>query len=515
MSKSIAIDLGTTNSVITHRTDGGTIEVIPNLDGQLKTRSITTWASGKPLAGQAAEPDLVLAPNYVARVFKRYMGEVGSDNQPLALLSDPAGKPLTAVDNSAALLSYLKQSAEAYLGCSIDSAVISFPAYFKEPSRDATHSAARIAGFECVRMVEEPVAAALHYGLEKGRDENLVVIDFGGGTLDVTFMQVKSGSAKARFTTGDSELGGENYTEAILQHACQKAGKEGLVIDSGTDLACFYQNVDKACQAKEMLARRESVVLMPEAGGRRTTVELTRKLLRKIAKEYDQRFMDCCRQLADQVAQANERIDRVLLVGGSSRLPHVKEMVQDVFQITPSTDTDPDLVVAKGAAVWSAVCFGSPDEALVIGEHRYLPSEITITSVSAHAICVAARKADDPSGVEYNHAIVPANTALPCTFKKKYAPLHPSQHMVVVKLVQGQPDQPSESSTLIREIRAPIQPSEKDASRICVQGEYTEEGLLKITVIDELLGQPVSESIVYKTGLSEADIQIKKQELEA
>ncbi len=512
--KEIAIDLGTTNCVMAHRIESGVIEIIPNLDGQLKTESLVSWASGKPLVGQAAEPDLVLAPKYVARAYKRQMGNRADDNKPLAIITDPSGKDRTAVENSAAALGDLKKSAEKFLGVKVDHVTISFPAYFGDHAREDTKAAAKIAGFREVRLIEEPVAAALYYGLEKGRQENIVVIDFGGGTLDATFLQLSGdGKAKAKFTTGSCELGGTNYTESVMRYMCEAAVKENIVIDSTKDLACFYQNFEKARQGKEMLSRREKVILMPEAKGKRTTVELNREILREIASEFDQQFVDCCRKLAEKVASAGEKIDRVLAVGGSSRLPHVKDMIKDVFNLEVSTDTDPDVVIAKGAAIWSDVCFGGPEREILVGGHKYLSSDISVSTVSAHAICVAVRK-PDKGEEEYNDALIAADTELPCQFTQRYAPRHPGQRMVVVKLVQGKPEELSDKSKLIREIKVPIEPSQEDSARIVVKGQYSEEGILSITVLDELLGKPVDDSFVYKTGLSEDEIQMKKKEFE-
>jgi molecular chaperone DnaK (HSP70) len=263
-----------------------------------------------------------------------------------------------------------------------------------------------------------------------------------------------------------------------------------------------------------MLARREEVLLIAEAQGKRKAIPFTRQMLRNVGKPFDDRLLNCCRRMKEQLQEKGEKLDRLLLVGGSSRLFHVSQMVKEVFSLEPARDTDPDFVVAKGAAIWATICFGQQDQAIVIGGHQYLPSQIKIQTVAAHAICIAARRSKDRRDEkEYNYEIVPANTPLPHGFEKHFAPVDPGQSSVVIKIVQGIPDELSENSTLLREITVPIKPSEKDENRILLQGRYTEEGLLETTVVDELLGQPVSDSFTYSAGLSEDEIQEKTKRL--
>jgi molecular chaperone DnaK (HSP70) len=235
-------------------------------------------------------------------------------------------------------------------------------------------------------------------------------------------------------------------------------------------------------------------------------------MLREAGRPLDERFIHCCKRVADELASRGKRIDRALLVGGNCRQPHVPEMVQTVFGLEPSRDADPDLVVAKGAAIWAAVCFGSKGQTVAIGEHRYLASEIEMKTVAAHAICVAAqRDKDDPE--EYNCLIVPANAPLPHEFEERFAPAKPGSSEVVVKIVQGQKDEPSKNCPLLRKVTVPIQPSDNDENRITLKGRYTEEGLIEVTVVDDLLGRPISDSFVYKAGLSDAEIDQKRKQL--
>lgn len=219
--KVIGIDLGTTFSEVTHVTEAGIVEVIPNLDGELKTPSIVSYANGKPVVGKAAAPDSILVPKFVIKCGKRQMSEPTHDGKPIPISTVPNGEELTAVDSSAAILAYLKKSAETYLGCKVDSVAVTVPAYFKAFARNNTKAAAKIAGFKEVKILDEPVSAAIFYGLEKGRNEKVGVVDFGGGTLDITLVEIAGSSVKALITDGDAETGGTNYDEAILRfHYC-------------------------------------------------------------------------------------------------------------------------------------------------------------------------------------------------------------------------------------------------------------------------------------------------------
>jgi molecular chaperone DnaK len=317
--KVIGIDLGTCFSEVAHVTEAGIVEIIPNLDGDTKTPSIVSWAGKTPVVGKAARPDLVFAPQFVVQCGKRSMGKTAEGGKPIPIGMDPLGREITAVDFSAALLSYLKKSAEAYLGCEIRRAVITVPAYFRTEARDDTRAAAKIAGFEEVRLFNEPEAAAMYYGLEKGRNETLIVVDTGGGTTDVTALDINAGSIKTILTDGDTELGGSNYDEAILELMRKEAKGKGIEISPEKDLATFYQNLDRARDGKEMLSRREEVTVVAEADSKRVPVKLTRKILRQAAKAFDDRFVACCKRLREGLKARGKTVDRVILVGGNSR----------------------------------------------------------------------------------------------------------------------------------------------------------------------------------------------------
>ncbi len=512
----IGIDLGTTFSEVGYRNGAGIPEIIPGLDGKLKMESIVSYASGKPIVGADAKLDLVLAPKYVVKCGKRHMGKDAADHSPIPILTDPSGRQITAVDFSAAVLSRLRQSAEAYLGGKVEDGVITVPAYFGEIARNHTKAAAKIAGFKNVRLLDEPVSAALFYTLSKGVNETVAVVDFGGGTLDVTAVEIKDSDVKAIVTDGDSELGGANFDEVVLELMSQAAKKAGFEISAEFDLAGYYQNLARATEAKESLGQREEVVVLVEGQGKRTILKLTRKMLKEASSQLNKRFLDCCKRVLKELESKQKKLTRVLLVGGSSRLFNVPEMVEKVFGIKPSRDTDPDMAITKGAIIWAEACFGNGDEPININGHKYLAAEIKVETVTAHALCIAARrtaKTNDP--YEYNVPIIPANSALPCEFEEHFAPMRPDQKSVVVKIIQGKPDEQSDTSTLLRKIDVPINPSDKDTNRILVKGRYTAEGILEITIIDEIRNEPVTDSFAYKAGLSSAEIDKKIEQLKA
>jgi molecular chaperone DnaK len=504
-SKVIGIDLGTTFSEVAHVNGAGIVEVIPNRDGDRKTPSIVSWASGAPIVGEAARPDLLIAGKYVVQCGKRQMGKTCDDGKPIPVTTDPSGRQVTVLEFSAAILKALKESAEEYLGCPADSAVITVPAYFDAAARDATKAAAEMAGFKKVRLLNEPEAAAIFYGLEKGRKEIVVVTDTGGGTTDVTVIEIDNGKVKVLVTDGDPELGGLNYAEALFGVMRKKAKAKHIVISAEEDLATFYKNFDHANKGKELLSARDKVTIIVEAGDQRVPIEFTRQMLKRASKDLDKRFIDCCKRVFEKLNSLGKRPDRVLLVGGNSRLFHVAEMVREVFGLEPSKDVDPDFVVVKGSALWAEVCFGDRGKIFTFDAGRYLAADIALQTVAAHAICVAALR-DKNDHEEYNVEIVPANTPLPYEFQECFAPANPGSSSVVVKIVQGKPGELSANSALLYEIVVPIKPSDKDEPRIELKGRYTEEGLVELNAVDKLLGKPISDSFIHKAGLRDAGV---------
>jgi molecular chaperone DnaK len=502
----IGMDLGTSFSVVVHKNAAGTPEVSPNRDGDLKTESIVSLAGDVPVVGRAAKPDLILSPQFVGRVFKRYMGK------PIPLLTDPKGHEWRPEDLSALVLKDMKLSVEAHLGYEVRNVVVTVPAYFGELGREATKAAARMAGFERVVLAEEPVAAATYFHLEKGEDGMIAVIDWGGGTLDVAVVEKNGTEILSKLVHGDSELGGTNYDEAVLQLMKVRLHEAGAELDSNKDLATWYQNLDRAREAKEMLSKREAVVLVAEAEGKRVPIKFTRADLLRVGADLDERFRKCCREVLEKLGAEKARIRKVLAVGGSMRLFHVSQMLTEIFGITPSLDADPDLVVAKGAAIHAAIAFSQDDRPILVGANWYLPSQIRTQSVSAHSICVAALKADEETDTnEYNVLLIPQGTPLPHEARQSFAPVNPRTGSVTVKIVEGKPGELSGKSTLLKEFEVPVQPSDKSEQCIEVVMKFTKEALLEVEAWDKRLNQRVSVKFTYQAGLSDAEINTRKE----
>lgn len=496
----IGIDLGTTFSEVAYLTESGVPEVVPNLDGDVKTPSVVSYAADPPVVGKAALPDVVLNPDKVIRCGKRSMGKRTPAGQLIPLWVSSSGESITPIDFQARILAFQKQSAEQYLGRSVERAVVTIPAYFDELARQDTLQAAKQAGFKEVKLLNEPEAAAICYGLEKNTDEIVVVVDIGGGTTDVTGMQIRDGKIDVIATDGEAEIGGVNYDESLMQLIQNHALHNKMEISAQIDLALFNVMLERGCQAKELLARRQETVVIIEAACKRIPFTVTRPIFLDAVKELDEKIRACCGRLSEILQQRGKKPTKILMVGGSSRLFQMEALMEGVFGIEPSRDADPDLVVARGAAIWAQVCFGAQDRLLFIGGHRYLASQIQKQTVAAHAICVAARRARSDLE-EYNCPLIPANSVLPFDFQEKFAPANPGAASVEIKLVNGKPDELSSRATVIRHIHVPIQPSEHDQDRILLKGCYNEEGLLELTILDELLGTPVNEAFVYKPGI--------------
>jgi molecular chaperone DnaK len=256
-------------------------------------------------------------------------------------------------------------------------------------------------------------------------------------------------------------------------------------------------------------------VIIAEANGKRKPVTITREIFRKIVQPIDERYKQCCQRVVDQLRSSGKKIDRVLMVGGSSRLFHVSGMARKVFGMEPCCDADPDNSIVKGAAVWAVKCFGDGSEAILIGPGSHLVKYINMQTVLSHAICVAARRSLGGSDTnEYNCCVVPANTPLPYEFRERFAPVDPHSSSVVVKFVSGQPEQLSAPCPVLHEVRVPIRPSDKHTDRIIVEGKITEEGVVNITVKDELLDKSITDSFVHAAGLTKAEIDQKRRQFE-
>src|SRR5712664_3963568 len=385
MSKIIGIDLGTTNSVVAIM-EGGKPVVIPNAEGSRTTPSVVAFTEkGELLVGQVAKRQAVTNPENTVFSIKRFMGrrmeEVNEEMKmvPYRVVAGPAnavrvrirGKDYSPEQISAYILQKMKQSAEDYLGEKVSRAVITVPAYFNDAQRQATKDAGRIAGFEVERIVNEPTAAALAYGLDKKKDEVIAVYDFGGGTFDISILEVGEGVVEVKSTNGDTHLGGDNIDQRIIEWIVAEFKKaEG--IDLSKDRMALQRLKAAAEKAKiELSSAMETDINLPfitadQNGPKHLSLKLTRAKLEQLVDDLLQRTMGPVKQALADAAVDAKSIDEVVLVGGMTRMPRIQQLVKDIFGKEPHKGVNPDEVVAIGAAVQAGVLAGEVTDVLLL-----------------------------------------------------------------------------------------------------------------------------------------------------
>src|ERR1700756_3925062 len=380
MAKIIGIDLGTTNSVVAVM-EGGEPKVIPNEEGGRTTPSVVGFSkSGERLVGQVAKRQAITNPENTIFSIKRFMGrrynevndemkmvpyKVVQQGDHVAVVAQ--GKEYTPPEISAMILQKLKKAAEAYLGETVTEAVITVPAYFNDAQRQATKDAGKIAGLDVKRIVNEPTAAALAYGLDKKKDETIAVYDFGGGTFDISILEVGDGVVEVKSTNGDTHLGGDNIDQRIIDWLIQEFKKDQGV-DVSKDQMALQRLKEAAEKAKiELSTLLETEINLPfltadASGPKHLAVKLTRARLEQMVDDILQRSVGPCKQGLQDAGITPQQIDEVVLVGGSTRMPKVQQMVRDLFGKEPNKSVNPDEVVAVGAAVQGGVLGGGVKE---------------------------------------------------------------------------------------------------------------------------------------------------------
>ncbi|MBI2835011.1 MAG: molecular chaperone DnaK, partial [Acidobacteria bacterium] len=384
MSKIIGIDLGTTNSVAAVM-EGGEPTVITNPEGNRLTPSIVAFKSGERLVGQVAKRQSVTNPENTVYSIKRFMGRkfdevteemrmvpyrvVRASNGDARVIAD--GKEWSPPEISAMILQKLKQAAEDYLGQPVTQAVITVPAYFNDAQRQATKDAGQIAGLEVMRIVNEPTAAALAYGLDKKKDETIAVYDFGGGTFDISILEVGEGVVEVKATNGDTHLGGDNLDQRIIDWIIAEF-KKSDGIDLGRDRMALQRLKEAAEKAKMELSTvmetdiNLAFITADQSGPKHLSMKLTRAKFEQLVEDLLQRTVGPVKQALADAAVDSSRIDEVVLVGGSTRIPRVQQIVRDLFGKEPHKGVNPDEVVAVGAAV-------QIDEVVLVGGQTRMP----------------------------------------------------------------------------------------------------------------------------------------------
>src|SRR6059036_4108432 len=447
MSKIIGIDLGTTNSVVAVM-EGGKPVVIPNAEGSRTTPSVVAFTDkGELLVGQVAKRQAITNPENTVFSIKRFMGrrmdEVTEEMKmvPYRVVAGPGnavrvrirGKDYSPEQISAHILQKMKQSAEDYLGEKVTRAVITVPAYFNDAQRQATKDAGRIAGFEVERIVNEPTAAALAYGLDKKKDEVIAVYDFGGGTFDISILEVGEGVVEVKSTNGDTHLGGDNIDQRIVEWIISEFKKD-QGIDLSKDRMALQRLKETAEKAKcELSTVVETEINLPfvtadASGPKHLVLTLTRAKLESLVADLVERTLGPCRQAMQDAGASASDINEVILVGGQTRMPKVQDAVKSLFGKEPHKGVNPDEVVAVGAAVQGAVLTGEVKDLLLL--------DVTPLSLGIETL----------GGV--TTVLIPRNTTIPTKKSEVFTTAADSQTSVEVHVLQGERPMARDNRTL-------------------------------------------------------------------
>ncbi len=515
MAKIIGIDLGTTNSCVAVL-EGGEPKVIANEEGARTTPSIVAFSkSGERLVGQVAKRQAITNPENTIFSIKRFMGrrydevndemkmvpyKVQQQGDHIAVLAQ--GKEYTAPEISAMILQKLKKAAEAYLGETVTEAVITVPAYFNDAQRQATKDAGKIAGLDVKRIVNEPTAAALAYGLDKKKDETIAVYDFGGGTFDISILEVGEGVIEVKSTNGDTHLGGDNLDQRIVEWLIAEfKTEEGLDLSSKGNEMALQRLKDAAEKAKiELSTTMETEINLPfitadATGPKHLVRKLTRAKLEQLVEDLLQRSLDPTRKaLADAGVSAGQ-IDEVVLVGGQTRMPRIQQLVKELFGKEPHRGVNPDEVVAVGAAVQAGVLAGDVKDLLLLD---VTPLTLAIETLGGVAT-----------------PMIPRNTTIPTKKTETFSTAADSQTEVEVHVLQGERPMAAQNRTLGKFKLAGIPPAPRGVPQIEVTFDIDANGILNVTAKDQATGKDTRITITSSSGLSKEEVERMAKEAEA
>src|ERR1700758_3871227 len=515
MGKIIGIDLGTTNSCVAVM-EGGEPKVIPNEEGGRTTPSVVGFTkTGERLVGQVAKRQAITNPENTVYSIKRFMGrrydevteeikmvpyKVIQSGDHVAVLAQ--GKEHTPPQISAMILQKLKKAAEDYLGEKVTEAVITVPAYFNDAQRQATKDAGRIAGLDVKRIVNEPTAAALAYGLDKGKDETIAVYDFGGGTFDISILEVGEGVIEVKSTNGDTHLGGDNIDQRIVDWLVEEFKKdEGLDLRAKGNEMALQRLRDAAEKAKiELSTAMESEINLPfitadAAGPKHLVKKLTRSKLEQLVEDIIQRSVGPSKQALKDAGIDASKIDEVVLVGGQTRMPRIQQLVKDLFGKEGHKGVNPDEVVAIGAAVQAGVLGGEVKDLLLLDVTPLTLSIETLGGVST--------------------TMIPRNTTIPTKKTETFSTAADSQTSVEVHVLQGERPMAAQNRTLGKFHLTGIPPAPRGVPQIEVTFDIDANGILNVTAKDNATGKDQKITITSSSGLSKEEVERMAKEADA
>jgi molecular chaperone DnaK len=515
MGKTIGIDLGTTNSCVAVM-EGGEPKVIPNEEGGRTTPSIVAFTkSGERLVGQVAKRQAITNPENTVYSIKRFMGrrmnEVGDElkmvpykvvakGDNVAVIAQ--GKEYTAPEISAMILQKLKKAAEDYLGQSVTEAVITVPAYFNDAQRQATKDAGKIAGLDVKRIVNEPTAAALAYGLDKKKDETIAVYDFGGGTFDISILEVGEGVIEVKSTNGDTHLGGDNLDQRIVDWLIGEFKADtGLDLHSKGNEMALQRLKDAAEKAKiELSTAQESEINLPfitaDASGPKHLVRnLTRAKLESLVDDLLQKSVGPSKQALKDAGIDASKIDEVVLVGGQTRMPAIQELVKKLFGKEPHKGVNPDEVVAIGAAVQAGVLAGDVKDLLLLD---VTPLTLSIETMGGVATSMIAR-----------------NTTIPTKKTETFSTAADNQTEVEVHVMQGERPMAAQNRTLGKFKLGGIPSAPRGMPQIEVTFDIDANGILNVTAKDKATNKDAKITITSSSGLSKEEVERMAKDAEA
>jgi molecular chaperone DnaK len=521
MGRAVGIDLGTTFSEIAVM-EGGEPKVIPSAEGgNLFPSVVAISKNGERLVGQLARRQAIVNPENTVYSIKRFMGRKwgepagrelpveedarrktykvtrATNNEVRVLMG---GKEYSPPEISAMILQKLKTDAEAYLGEKVTDAVITVPAYFNDAQRQATKDAGAIAGLNVIRIINEPTAASLAYGLDKKKDETIAVYDLGGGTFDISILEIGEGTFQVKSTSGDTHLGGDDFDQRIMDWLCNEFKKD-QGIDLSKDKMALQRLKEAAEKAKiELSTVQQSDINLPfitadASGPKHLNITLTRARLEQLVMDLVDKTLDPCRQAVQDADKTTAQIDEVILVGGQTRMPLVQQKVKQFFGKEPSKGVNPDEVVAVGAAIQAGVLKGEVKDVLLL--------DVTPLTLGIETLGGVATP------------LIPRNTTIPTSKSQIFSTAADNQPSVEIHILQGERPMATDNRTLGRFILDGILPAPRGIPQIEVTFDIDANGILSVRAVDKGTGKEQKITITVSSGLSKEEVERMRRDAES